>query len=364
MKLKVYSLFFVIFLMLGCLLFIFLPKNVFSDDERRYLADFPALHWNSIVSGEWMESFETYVDDHFLLRLSWIEWSTKIRLAFGLKESNGVHLTDAGYYMKSVKSLDEQQFFKNIEYVEQFAERHSDITVSLMLVPTASGVLTQYLPKHHLEMDQIEYIHQLKSSSLSLIEVGPALKIHQDEPIYYRTDHHWTSLGAYYAYKQWKPDTAQLSEYKKEVLTTAFLGTLYAKVKVEPEEKDVMEAYYLSDNQKVEYNMDGIVYNSFYVKKFTQSNDPYSVYFNGNQPVTKIQGYGKGKLLIIKDSFANTFAQFAVSDYEEVHLIDLRSFKMPIEDYMTTHAIEEVLILYNLKNFAETRDLYLLAKLN
>ena len=88
--------------------------------------------------------------------------------------------------------------------------------------------------------------------------------------------------------------------------------------------------------------------------------DPYSVFLNGNQPITKIitkQKNGK-RLMLIKDSFANTFAQFALNDYEEIYLIDLRSFKTAIIPYIEQYEITDVLILYNLKGFCEEKNLF------
>lgn len=344
-------------------LLLLLPKNVYSEDENRYLATLPELSLDKVMSGQWMDELEQFVDDQFPARLKWIEIKTNIELALGKKESNGVYITDEGHYIESFKRYDEEQLQKNVNALnalsEQLKEKYG-MSLQVMLVPTASTVLAHTLPSYHLEINQFEEIQKLANEKFELISVNEMLDAHKDEYIYYFTDHHWTSLGAYYGYKAWKPETMPLDSYLSETLSTEFLGTLYSKVKVKPDQKDMMTAYYLEGEQQVEYNLSGQLKNTFYERSYLAKKDKYSVYFNGNQPVTKIKGYGSnGKLLIVKDSYANTFAQFAVADYEEVHLIDLRSFNMELSQYIDMMQIDEVLVLYNFKNFTEDKNLYL-----
>lgn len=357
---------FIALISVGALGLLFLPKNIYSEDENRYLAQLPKFSLASIKSGEYMEDVETFITDQFPNRLRWIELKTNIELRLGKVDSNGVYITDSGYFIEKFTKLDENQLTKNYEAVVQFAKKvkeQTGIQLQLMLVPTASTILENKLPSYHYDLNQIELISELDDPAIEMIEVGNSLLSHREEEIFYKTDHHWTSLGAYYAYKTWKPNTLPLQAYKHEVLSEDFLGTLYSKVKIKPQVTDRINAYYLSDNQQLEYNLSGMVTNSFYEREFLEKKDKYSVFFNGNQAVTKIKGYGKdGKLLIIKDSYANTFAQFAATDYEEVHLIDLRSFYMPLEEYIVEEGITELLVLYNFINFTSDKQLFLLNK--
>lgn len=363
---KLLTVIFITLISVGMLLLLILPKEVYSEDENRYLAQLPTFSLDSIKSGTFMDDMEEFIIDQFPNRLAWIELKTMVELGLGKVDSNGVYITDSGYYIEKFTELDEEQLNKNYEAVVQFAERMKklkDIQVQFMLVPTASTILENKLPSYHYDLNQIELINKLNNPAIQMVDVGEALLKHKDEEIFYRTDHHWTSKGAYYAYQAWKPNTLPLESYKHEVLSEDFLGTLYSKVKVMPKLKDRIDAYYLSDNQEVEYNLSGIVSTSFYERQFLNKKDKYSVFFNGNQGVTKIKGYGKeGKLLIIKDSYANTFAQFAMTDYEEVHLIDLRSFYMLLDDYIVQEDISDVLVLYNFINFTQDKQLFLLNK--
>lgn len=363
---KLLTMTFLFILALGTLSLLILPKNSYSEDENRYLAQLPSVSFESIKSGKFMDDIESFIIDQFPYRLSWIELKTKIELGLNKEDSNGVYITDSGYYIEKFTSYDEEQLQKNYDAVVKFAKRIKElqnIKVQLMLVPTASTILDNYLPKYYYDYNQIELIKSLNDESINRIDVGETLQEHQYEEIYYKTDHHWTSLGAYYAYQAWKPSTLPLEAYKHEVLSNEFLGTLYSKVKVQPKEKDRMDAYYLSDDQEVEYNLSGNPTNTFYERGYLNKKDKYSVFFNGNQGITKIKGYGnEGKLLIIKDSYANTFAQFATADYKEVHLIDLRNTYMSIDQYIEEQQITDVLVLYNFINFTQDNHLYLLNK--
>lgn len=363
---KFLTLTFLVIMALGTLSLLFLPKNAYSEDENRYLAQLPSVSFESIKSGKFMDDIESFIVDQFPYRLSWIELKTKIELALNKKDSNGVYITDTGYFIEKFTSYDEEQLQKNYDAVVNFAKKVKElngIQVQLMLVPTASTILEDHLPKFNYDYNQIELMKELNDDSIKRVDVGETLLAHKDEAIYYKTDHHWTSLGAYYAYQAWKPTTLPLDAYQHEVLSNEFLGTLYSKVKVQPKEKDQMDAYYLSDNQEVEYNLSGNISSTFYEREFLAKKDKYSTYFNGNQGITKIKGYGKeGKLLIIKDSYANTFAQFATADYEEVHLIDLRNTLMPINQYIEDQGITDVLVLYNFINFTQDKHLFILNK--
>lgn len=347
------------------LLLLLLPKDVYSDDENRYLAGLPEFSIEQVKSGAWMEGLEQFVNDQFPARLEWIALKTKLDLALGKVESNGVYITDEGHYIESFKQYEEEQLAKNVEALNQFAELMDvqfGLPLQVMLVPTAAGILKDSLPQFAIDLNQQEEIARLRGEEFELVEVGDVLTEHAQEYIYYKTDHHWTSLGAYYGYKAWKPDAMPLEAYEEEVLATDFLGTLYSKVKVEPVEKDTMYGYSVPGlPQQVEYNLDGVMHETYFEREFLEKKDKYSVYFNGNQPVTRIVGAGDaGNLLVIKDSYANTFLQFAVADYAEVHMVDLRSFNMPVSQYVEMMGIDEVLVLYNYKNFTEDEHLYML----
>ena len=145
---------------------------------------------------------------------------------------------------------------------------------------------------------------------------------------------------------------APVSDWTREELTDRFRGTTYAKVNAPFAPYDVIDAYYKKGNRQVSYNSGATVADSIYERKYLEGADQYAVFFNSNQADTVAEGDGTGRLLILKDSYANCFAQFCVDDFAQTHLIDLRFFRGSVQKYVQEHEITEVLVLYNVPNFA------------
>ncbi len=339
-----------------------IPDKTFSENENRLLASFPKLVWEDILSGKFSSDVETYIADQFPLRDSWITLKTLSVLALGKQDSGGVYFGKDDYLIDKWDSVDIERFDKNLEYVKTFAQAMQDlgVNVDLMLVPTAAAILTDKLPAFAPEIDQLDLIERALQSGVDIVDVYSPLAAHESDYIYYRTDHHWTSLGAYLAYAAYMPDTLPMSEYEKEILTSDFFGTTWSKIGLPNAVADDLEGWYTPRPLFTEHNLSGEISQGIYEREHLTAKDKYPVYMGGNQSVTKITGgpaNGK-KLLLIKDSYGNTFAQFAPNDFEEVHMIDLRYYKTSVSAYMEQEGITDVLVLYNLKTFAEDKNIY------
>jgi hypothetical protein len=142
-----------------------------------------------------------------------------------------------------------------------------------------------------------------------------------------------------------------IEKWTKETLCKNFRGTTYFKVNYPFSPFDTIEACYKQANRKVDYNGGNYIADSIYERKYLKGSDQYAVFFNSNQSTTVAYGKGRGKLLILKDSYANCFSQFCVDDYEETHLIDMRFFRGSVQKYIKENGITEVLVLYNIPNF-------------
>lgn len=263
------------------------------------------------------------------------------------------------FVIEAHETLPAKQAKKNIAALKALSDSLAAqrITMKVMLVPTASEILSDKLPAFAPNADQHSVIEYAKRQGLDVVDVTEALSEHKDEYIYYKTDHHWTSLGAYYAYAEWvrsKVETpAPLSEWTKRELCNDFRGTTFSKVNYPFAPYDTIDAYFKQESHTVDYNGGDYITDSIYEEKFLDGSDKYAVFFNSNQSTTKISGNGEGKLLIIKDSYANTFGQFVVDDYAETHLIDMRFFKGNVSSCIAENGISEALVLYNIPNFCE-----------
>ena len=198
----------------------------------------------------------------------------------------------------------------------------------------------------------------LTDAGVDTTDVFFTLAAHSSENIYYRTDHHWTSLGAYYAYCAWRGIEPNVDEWTQEILCDNFHGTTWNKVPLPSVPAEEITAWYQHPTRHVSYNNGQYETESIYERKYLSGSDQYAVFLNSNQAQTVIEGSGKsGKLLLIKDSYGNTFSQFPVEDYAEVHVLDLRFFKGDVVEYAKETSITDTLVLYGTQNFAKDTNI-------
>lgn len=353
-----------------------IPVKSFSENENRFLAQMPVFSKETLLDGTYTKEYETFITDQFPLRDAWITLKTMSERAMLKQESNGVYFGRDGYLIETHarSEVNEEQLKTNTErlltFLERTVEQLGKEHVSVILVPTANTILTNKLPPFASGFDQIGYIQKLQSKLKKnhmdeiLVDVTSVLYNHNEEEIFYRTDHHWTALGAYYAYEEWiqsrKLEPIKLNSYNPIEVTSKFYGTIYSKVntKVKP---DSIVIYEPKEEKKyqVNYNMGEWVADTLYDEKQLEGKDKYAIFLGGNNAVVSIKSENKNgkKLLIIKDSYAHCFTPFVVDHYEETQMIDLRYFNMLVSDYIDKEGFDDVLFLYNIPNFIKDRNM-------
>lgn len=349
---------------------IFISKDrEFSDNENRYLSQKPKLIFDNIISGKYFQDVESYINDQFILRDKFYEIKTDLQILSGNKDINGVYLAKDNYLIEKhlPEDFDEDRFNKNINSINKFAEKNQDKNIDVMIVPTAELILKDKLPKNADTYNQNEALDKIKTNltNARFIDVRDNLLKHKDEEVYYRTDHHWTSLGSYYAYEELcrqNDITASLENYNRRCVTNEFKGSLYSKVLKSKTIPDKIEIFDLANNNinyKVSYNFNKSSNESIYGLDKLNEKDKYQVFLGGNYPELKIETDNKNNknLLVIKDSYANSFIPFITKDYEDICVVDMRYFKGKISEYMSENNITDVLILYNIQNFSEEKSI-------
>ena len=359
MKKYVLPILFCLLLAAGTVLGLALPDRYYSENERRTLKQLPALTAKRLFSGRFSEEMETYLADQFPGRDGWVSAKTVAERLSGKPESGGVSFAADGYLIELHPSLNETQLSANLAALKTLSDKLAEtgVPMTVMPVPTAAWTLRDKLPAHSPNADQNAVIEAARAAGLRVFDPGPALAAHDKEYIYYRTDHHWTSLGAYYAWAAWRKAAGEtpdpISAWTRETLTETFRGTTWAKVNDPFVEADIIEAWYQTPTRAVSYNGGTWTSDSIYERKYLSTADPYGVFFNSNPADAAAAGAGEGRLLILQDSYANCFAQFCLDDYDQTHLIDPRFFRGSVSAYVSEHQITEVLILYNAPNFCE-----------
>ena len=360
MRNKLIISFFCVLLAVCALAWLFIPDKYYSEREKRTLAQKPAFTAADFFSGKFGGKLDTYLADQVPLRDKWITLKTYLELGIGKHESGGVYICKDNYLMDKFTSYSQKQLTANAEALAELQKKLADkgISVSTMLVPVAAQVLSDKLPAYAPIADYAAILKVLSDAGVNVTDIMSILAAHSDKAIYYRTDHHWTSLGAYYAYCTWRSIEPAADEWTKEALCNNFRGTTWNKVPLPTVPAEEITAWYKHMNRRVSYNNGEYETDSIYERKYLDGSDQYAAFLNSNQAQTVIQGSGKeGKLLLIKDSYGNTFAQFPVEDYAEVHVIDLRFFRDDIAEYAKANSITDALILYGVQNFVKDTNL-------
>nr|WP_275695590.1 DHHW family protein [Fredinandcohnia sp. SECRCQ15] len=283
------------------------------------------------------------------------------------KENNGVFLGNDGYLLERFERP-EEQLQRNIDSLKYFSNKAKNSKAYFLLVPTSVEVYPDKLPLYAELYSQREIItstdNQL-NQSMPLINVTEKLMRKKDEPIYFRTDHHWTMRGAYYAYREVAKAMGfipyEIDDFNIEEVSADFYGTFYTKANAPRYKPDKIEVFKPRFEVKydVEYVDEGKSTTALYEPNFLSKRDQYSYFLNGNHSLVKISSTIKNgrKLAVIKDSYAHALIPFLVNHFEEVHVMDLRYYHMNPYKYLADHQINDVLFLYNVANFSKDTNL-------
>lgn len=343
-------------------------QRTYSPVEKRELQTRPEISITKVLDGRFQKKYESYLRDQFPGRDHWVSFQTDMELFMGKNEIHNVYIGKNHYLLEhyTEKEFDPQQISKNLQALEKFvgkAKQNADVHV--MMVPTKSWVLRGKLPAfapHYKEQKFYDALQQKLEKEDVLISVEPVLDAHKEEEIYYRTDHHWTTLGAWYAYEQYTKAVGgdlQRAQGKKKFrcISKDFYGTTYAKINY-ARQADKIEIYEPADKLRVVYNMGEKKTKTLYDFSFLKTADQYSVFTGGNQAVLEITGGIKnGKtLLLIKDSFANSILPFLAEDYEKLVVVDLRQLNVSGDRLLEMFSPTDILILYNSAQFAQDKE--------
>lgn len=332
----------------------------FSSSENRMLATKPTFTLASIVDGSYMEQAEDYQADQFFGRDRWISlklWEDKM---LGRKEANGVYLCKDNYLMEIPSEPDEQSVQKNITAINDFASRYDELNIQMMIVPNAVCIMEDYLPENAPVRDQstdLQNIRDHLSDRIGFIDVTQTLREHVEEGVFYHTDHHWTSRGAYYAFLSAFYDLGltQLKSYNAYTVTTEFEGTLASKSgsHAVTDTIEVYEPVEPGSSFYVTYDDTQEKSRSLFQSACLEDKDQYTVFFGGNYGRVTIRTTNNNDrcLLIFKDSYANCFIQFLTPYYEEIIMIDPRYYYDDAGKVISSENVTDVLFLYNLSTY-------------
>ena len=346
------------------------PSRDFSDQENRYLSQFKAPTLDTVRSGEFMEDFEDYVTDQFPLRDQWIQLKALLERALGKRENNKVYFgTDGQTLFAHFKAPGAEELEQKVGFVNKLGD-NLDVPVYFSLVPDKSLVWADRLPDNAPNVDDgstIENARELCGDNVAYIDLRDALG--REDDAFYRTDHHWTTLGAYYAYAAMMEGMGRtpkaLSDFAPTVVSDEFFGTTFSSSGVRWLEPDAIEFYVPQNAAAVTNYFDGTpTEGQLYDLSKLSEKDKYAAFLGGNKPLTIVKSNvapeGAPKLMLIRDSYADSLAPFLCYNFSEIHLVDPRYYKTSMAQYVKDNAIDEVLVLYSVSNFVKDGNLFVL----
>lgn len=366
---KLVGIIFILTLFLFLIINVIVPDREKSVQENRMLATKPKFRLSSLISGDYDEKFEAYMDDQFVGRDMWRKLKVAVDRIGGSRLENGVYIGTNGQLLEQIEVADENHLAANIKAIKSFSESQSKIPVRMMLVPDAANVLNHSLPALAKPEDQTQMFSMVRKDlgdSVEWIDVSTELNKHKTEKIYYKTDHHWTTLGAFYAFQAAAPslgiDGDLSGKYVSYTVSDSFNGMLASKSGVNLGEKEQIDIYVPTEEDTdliVDYVDEGKRSTSLYDSSKLKEKDQYTVFLGGNSSLLDIRtvSISTKRLLLVKDSFANSFIPFLTPYYREIVVVDPRYYSGTINDLMDSYRISEVLFLYSGNTFFKDNNI-------
>ena len=350
------------------LLSLILPDRDRSETENRVLAQWPEFSWETLKSGEFTDGVEEYIADQFPFRDGWTGLKSRLEQLIGKKEFNDVYLVGDTLISK-VEKPDSALVDKNFGYINTMAGK-TEANVHLGLIPSAAEIWRDRLPEGAYSWDQTILLEMAEKTGLNTVDILSALREHAGEQIFYRTDHHWTSLGAYYGYVAIMESLGKgeevlpMDSFTPETVSEDFNGTLYSSSGIHWLKPDTIEYYVIDDAITVENGLTGEIGGLYVESKLTEK-DKYSSFMGGNNPLYIIRNPNAAtdkKLLVVRDSYTDSLAPFLSQTYSEIHLIDLRYYRISVAMYAQMAKVDEIFICYSVENFVKDADAVFIGK--
>lgn len=343
---------------------VIVPDKSFSPQENRSLQQFPKPSLGEYFEGRLETKLDKYASDQFIFRNAFIKLKASADLTAGMIYSNGVWKCGDSYLMENATVPTKDRMEKTKAALTQFRAKHPKMKMYFLLAPNSVNIMKKELPKSAQVENQNLYMDEMFEATASSGYVNIDLRdtfngMKDDIQLYYRTDHHWTSDGAYEAYK-FAGTKMGFSPLEYDLLTVSndFEGTLTSKSGFVGGKADAIKI--AAPKDKTQYKNSVIYYedskektSEFYKFENLKKKDEYTVFGGSNHPMYTIKTPLKEnrRLLLVKDSYANSMIPFLAQHYREIVVVDPRYYFENIEELMQLESINECMFLYNANTF-------------
>ena len=360
---RVIGMIFILVLFLVMIINLLVPSKETSEQENRVLEQRPKLTAASVMNGDFMEQWESYMSDQFVGRNMWRSVKVALSRLGGSRMENGVYIGKHGQLLEEIAVPEDEQLSENAGAIKSFAETYTDIPVTVMLVPDAACILSDSLPAFAQVEDQRQLFSMVErqlGDTVTWVDTYSILNKYKSEKIYYKTDHHWTTQGAFYAFQGAAASLGIEGDvsgnYVSYTVTDSFNGVLASKSGVNLDEEEQIDIYVPAsgdDDVVVNYVDEAKKRTSLYDSSKLETRDKYAVFLGGNSSVVDIKTVSTStkRLLVVKDSFADCFIPFLTPYYREIVVVDPRYYSGTMEEIMNTYRITDALVLYSGNTF-------------
>ncbi len=344
------------------LLFILCVMNLIPGNRG---AGKPKLTLEGVLNGGYMEDYGSYLTDRFLGKGMFSGLDFSVKTLFGNRESEGIYRGRGRVLLEKTAAPDNKALEENTAKIKELAAAYYNIPVYVMLVPGAANIQAEKLPPYTAGRDQEKQFNQIREmlgTGVNWVEVSKALRKHDSEQLYYRTDKCWTSLGAFYGYEAlaaaMELDASKDRELTPYVVNNDYIGSLAKKSGYGKGYEDSVTIYApkktKDDVRVLMTNMDtkkktATLYDSTKLEK----EDKYSLFLGGDAGMTDIKTTADttDRLLIFKDSYANCLIPFLTPYYREILAVDPSLYDGNIQEIMRKAKFTSILFLYGGNSF-------------
>ena len=346
---------------LGMVLNRVLPDTADSEVDNRPLAQAGGIRSEGLWTGETGQEAENWYADQFPLRNGFLHLNYCFQRLEGVSRFDDVYigkdmlLQEAPVYDAAVSDA-------ILQSIRDFQAK-TQILVNLQIVPTSIQVNADRLPMNAVSPDENAALAdiQSKSQDLGFIDSRQTLADHSNEDLYYKTDHHWKSLGAWYAFtdlaaaKGWSADQASFDVLKA---ADGFQGTLSAKTG-DPFLSDTVDLWVPKGGPQYVMTRDGKKTRTMYDESALDRKDKYQVFTGANtgEFTLEMDNDSPVRLLLFKDSYANSYLQFLIPQCRTITVIDPRYYDGNIDRLVENGIFTDVLFLYNYSSWVQDTSL-------
>lgn len=337
------------------------PRKDFSAMEKRYLAAFPSLADADITDWTFDDDIETYLADQLPLRDFLVGVDAYAMKETGRQVASSIWVDREGYLVEKPVEENAQQMEKHMAILNAFALAND--TVATLIIPPSTGYVRQeQLPKAQRIYKDGELFAEMRGMDLPGIEFLDLSGV-LTGGMFYRTDHHWNAAGAYEAYLQYAKHRGYSPFAPQDFTITrhaGFYGSTYARSALWLTEADTLELWDLGQEVEVAFSDDGQVHSSLFFPAHLSAHDQYPVYLDGDHPLATVRNLdtkSDKRLLVIKDSFADSLVPLLVGHYREIVLVDLRYYHDAVSELIQEKPFDEILIVYSLEHIISETEI-------